>query len=113
MVVMIVFISFLCLSRKVKSSVFIDGTPIDFCDGFVVGRGNNNNQPFFNIYSLPLTLFLRAINSLCFISNAFFLPAVKARIDLLHSGVPRAFCFDTLSSSFCSSSGSVLHLRLN
>ena len=66
------YIVFLCLSRKVKNSVSIDGTPVDYCGGFVVGRGNDNNQPFVNIYSVPLTLLFRAITSRCFISRAFF-----------------------------------------
>ena len=63
---------FLCLSRKVKNSVSIDGTPVDYCDGFVVGRGNDNKQLFVNIHSVPLTLLFRAITSRCFISGAFF-----------------------------------------
>ena len=31
-----------CLSRTVKNSSSVDGTPVDYCDGFVVGRGNDN-----------------------------------------------------------------------
>ena len=37
-----IILFFLFLSRKVKNGVSIDGTSADYCDVFVVGRGNDN-----------------------------------------------------------------------